>query len=139
METPASAIRTLAAQSCSPDPFAPKVTVPQDIKQVWFAGVHADVGGGYPESESGISKFPLEWMIDEAKAAGLLTNELMIDHLVLGEMIPASPSGTELASRTSGWVVVTTLVLIFVPMPRAKSGCSRLTPTRAGAGTASLT
>src|SRR6202007_1122242 len=24
----------------------------QDIKQVWFAGVHADIGGGYPEDES---------------------------------------------------------------------------------------
>ena len=22
---------------------------PQDIQQVWFAGVHADIGGGYPE------------------------------------------------------------------------------------------
>ena len=27
----------------------------QDIKQVWFAGSHADVGGGYPEQESGLS------------------------------------------------------------------------------------
>ena len=31
---------------------------PQDILQVWFAGVHADIGGGYPEKESGLSKFP---------------------------------------------------------------------------------
>jgi hypothetical protein len=23
------------------------------VKQVWFPGVHCDVGGGYPESESG--------------------------------------------------------------------------------------
>ncbi|MBP2315327.1 DUF2235 domain-containing protein [Azospirillum soli] len=42
-----------------------------DIKQVWFPGVHCDVGGGYPEAESGLSKFPLEWMIAEAEAAGL--------------------------------------------------------------------
>ncbi len=41
---------------------------PQDIKQVWFAGVHADIGGGYPEIESGLSKYPLLWMIDEAVA-----------------------------------------------------------------------
>ena len=26
---------------------------PQDALQVWFAGVHSDVGGGYPEKESG--------------------------------------------------------------------------------------
>ncbi len=56
----------------------------QDIKQVWFAGVHADVGGGYPETESGLSKFPLAWMIDEAAAHGLKTNTAMMNHLVLG-------------------------------------------------------
>jgi hypothetical protein len=25
---------------------------PQDILQVWFAGVHADIGGGYPENKA---------------------------------------------------------------------------------------
>lgn len=46
---------------------------PKDLKQVWFAGVHCDVGGGYPESESGLSKIALEWMLREARQAGLLT------------------------------------------------------------------
>jgi uncharacterized protein (DUF2235 family) len=46
---------------------------PKDIKQVWFPGVHCDVGGGYPEAESGLSKIALEWMLREAKLAGLLT------------------------------------------------------------------
>ena len=44
---------------------------PQDIKQVWFAGVHSDVGGSYSESESGLSKLTLEWMLREASLAGL--------------------------------------------------------------------
>jgi uncharacterized protein (DUF2235 family) len=44
---------------------------PRDLKQVWFAGVHSDVGGGYPESESALSKVALEWMIQEAKASGI--------------------------------------------------------------------
>jgi uncharacterized protein (DUF2235 family) len=56
----------------------------QSIKQVWFAGVHSDVGGSYPESESGLSKVTLEWMLHEAAAAGL-----RIDHhkaaVVLGK------------------------------------------------------
>jgi hypothetical protein len=30
------------------------------------------VGGGYPEKESGLSKFALEWMASEARKAGLL-------------------------------------------------------------------
>ena len=36
-------------------------------KQTWFAGVHSDVGGGYPEAESALSKYPLLWMIDQAR------------------------------------------------------------------------
>lgn len=45
--------------------------VGQDLKQVWFAGVHSDIGGGYPESESGLAKISLEWMLSEACEAGL--------------------------------------------------------------------
>ena len=48
---------------------------PQDILQVWFAGVHSDVGGGYPEKRCGLSKFPLLWMIDEAVKCGLRVNQ----------------------------------------------------------------
>jgi uncharacterized protein (DUF2235 family) len=48
---------------------------PKDLKQVWFPGVHCDVGGGYPEKESGLSKISLEWMAKEAQSAGLLIDE----------------------------------------------------------------
>jgi uncharacterized protein (DUF2235 family) len=48
---------------------------PKDLKQVWFPGVHCDVGGGYPESESGLAKVALEWMLDEAEEAGLAVNQ----------------------------------------------------------------
>jgi uncharacterized protein (DUF2235 family) len=44
---------------------------PKDIKQVWFPGVHCDVGGGYPEAESALAKIPLGWMLEEARNAGL--------------------------------------------------------------------
>jgi uncharacterized protein (DUF2235 family) len=50
-------------------PFRGKNPVAQDVKQVWFCGVHSDVGGGYKEEESGLSKITLEWMIGEIKAA----------------------------------------------------------------------
>lgn len=43
----------------------------QDCKEVWFPGVHSDVGGGYPEKESGLSKIALQWMVHEACALGL--------------------------------------------------------------------
>lgn len=47
----------------------------QDVEQVWFAGVHCDVGGGYPEDESGLSKIALKWITDEAINHGLLVDE----------------------------------------------------------------
>jgi uncharacterized protein (DUF2235 family) len=64
---------------------------PQDAKQVWFPGVHADVGGGYPESESGLSKFPLLWMIGEAKKHELDFNTQSINQLVWGHKRKGSP------------------------------------------------
>ena len=43
----------------------------QTVEQVWFCGVHSDVGGGYPLQESGLSDIALQWMRDRATAAGL--------------------------------------------------------------------
>ncbi|MCF7980353.1 MAG: DUF2235 domain-containing protein [Pseudomonadales bacterium] len=40
-----------------------------DIQQVWFAGVHSDIGGGY--SESGLSDCASDWIIKEASKFGL--------------------------------------------------------------------
>lgn len=56
----------------------------RDIREVWFPGTHCDVGGGFPEAESGISKYPLEWMAREAVKAGLLVDEGRLD-TVLGK------------------------------------------------------
>jgi len=47
---------------------------PQNIRQLWFAGVHSDVGGGYPDQESGLAKICLQWMLDEAESQGLLVD-----------------------------------------------------------------
>ncbi len=35
------------------------------IEQVWFAGVHSDVGGGYPEEA--LAMVPLDWMISRVE------------------------------------------------------------------------
>lgn len=55
---------------------------PRDIKQVWFPGVHCDVGGGYAEAESGLSKLALEWMINEARRAGLLMDPAKVEEIL---------------------------------------------------------
>jgi uncharacterized protein (DUF2235 family) len=41
----------------------------QVLEQVWFAGVHSDVGGGYPDCS--LAEIPLLWLVDKAAAAGL--------------------------------------------------------------------
>ncbi|MEA2120250.1 DUF2235 domain-containing protein [Halovibrio sp. HP20-50] len=69
--------------------FTPTVWTPRpgvDLKQVWFAGVHADIGGSYKPDKNGnhASDTPLAWMLDEANAAGLLTEPHIHDNLTDG-------------------------------------------------------
>jgi uncharacterized protein (DUF2235 family) len=57
--------------------FEPTLWMPTpgiDIKQVWFAGSHSDVGGGYPADQKGLtlSELPLHWMLTEAEQYGLM-------------------------------------------------------------------
>jgi uncharacterized protein (DUF2235 family) len=57
--------------------FEPTIWTPRtgvNLKQVWFAGVHADVGGSYgPDKHTGLiaADAPLEWMLSEAEKEGL--------------------------------------------------------------------
>jgi hypothetical protein len=41
-------------------------SVPGRIEQVWFAGVHSNVGGGYPKAQ--LAQVSLNWMIDRVTA-----------------------------------------------------------------------
>jgi uncharacterized protein (DUF2235 family) len=81
----------------------------QDFQQKWFPGVHSDVGGSYPEGESGLSKISLKWMLDEARAAGLELNEAKVGQ-VLGETdpsyAPADPTAMLHISLFGGWWVL---------------------------------
>jgi uncharacterized protein (DUF2235 family) len=78
----------------------------QDIKQVWFPGVHADIGGGYPEPESGLSKITLQWMIKEAVAKGLLVDSNRCKTILGkqgGDYTPPNPDGEIHKSLISFW------------------------------------
>jgi uncharacterized protein (DUF2235 family) len=93
---------------------------PKDMKQVWFPGVHRDVGGGYPEHESGLAKIALKWMFDEARIAGLVLDEGKVS-LVLGECgdgyAPPNPDGCLHESLTPFWKPIG-----FVPKPHWEKG-----------------
>ena len=78
-------------QTFKPVRFNDINNTPQDIRQVWFAGVHSDIGGGYPEVQSGLSKYPLLWMIDEAEKSGLKFNHANVNQLAWGVPRKNSP------------------------------------------------
>ncbi|MEV0295075.1 DUF2235 domain-containing protein [Nocardia sp. NPDC050710] len=49
------------------------------VKQVWFEGVHSDVGGGY--EECGLSDLTLRWMVGEAESVGLVFDQDRLEDL----------------------------------------------------------
>jgi uncharacterized protein (DUF2235 family) len=52
------------------DPAKPLAAIDRErISQVWFVGVHSDIGGGYPQD--GLSYFSLKWMMTRAEVYGL--------------------------------------------------------------------
>lgn len=63
-----------------PDPGTPygQSAGGRRILQVWFAGAHANVGGGYPDDR--LAHEPLCWMIDEAARCGLTFKPSAVDH-----------------------------------------------------------
>ena len=74
----------------------------QDFQQIWFAGVHSDIGGSYPETQSGLSKLTLQWMLDEARKAGLRVDAAKA-WKILGELGPtalARPDATAMIHQS---------------------------------------
>ena len=55
----------------------------QDITQLWFPGVHSDVGGSYPREDSGPANTTLRWMLGELANNEAILCQDRID-LVLG-------------------------------------------------------
>jgi len=78
---------------------------PRDLLQVWFPGVHCDVGGGYAEAESGLSKLALEWMVDEAQRHGLMVDDQKKLDILGGKLpnVPPDPNGCMHESLAGWW------------------------------------
>jgi uncharacterized protein (DUF2235 family) len=64
-------------------PFKPTLWTRPDgwrgrLEQVWFAGVHSSVGGGY--SPDGLANEALHWMIEKAESSGLEMDSEYLSH-----------------------------------------------------------
>lgn len=51
----------------------------QSVEQVWFSGVHSDIGGGY--ARRGLADITLRWMLEQAEDAGLALKPSAYDSL----------------------------------------------------------
>jgi uncharacterized protein (DUF2235 family) len=63
--------------------FEPTIWIPKenlDIKQVWFAGAHSDIGGSYKPDKDGLilSDNSLNWIVKEAIKFGLSIEEHLV-------------------------------------------------------------
>ncbi|QDT57135.1 hypothetical protein Pan44_52020 [Caulifigura coniformis] len=88
------------------DRFMPKKADQHlSMKEVWFPGVHSDIGGGYPEKESGLSKCALEWMLREAADLGAVVNPQRRSDVLGGAkgMCAPNPLGPIHQSLTGFW------------------------------------
>jgi uncharacterized protein (DUF2235 family) len=60
------------------------------LEQVWFSGVHANVGGGY--AQSGLSDIALDWMIAKAEEVGLQVDKnLLVDDSASAKPVSICP------------------------------------------------
>lgn len=94
----------------------------QDVQQIWFRGSHAGVGGGY--ADTGLSDIPLHWMLEEARAAGLL-----LDPVPLPPIAPANWLGQvhNQLQRQRAWYLFGTWPR-WHPCPRPDGGESGSSP-----------
>lgn len=58
-----------ARKAFDPVMWDERLEVRRRIEQTWFAGVHSNVGGGYPKNQMALAT--LSWMIERASAYGL--------------------------------------------------------------------
>lgn len=78
----------------------PSLSQPQDILQVWFAGVHSDVGGSYRQCESALANKALKWLLDEALASGVKTDADRV-RMIVGEPTQGSYAAADLYVQPS--------------------------------------
>lgn len=88
-----------------------ELTENADHRQVWFAGVHSDVGGGYGDNNR-LSRIPLRWMLAEAQKAGMLVDANKLQQLDLESTWKDDEQADQHESLTAAWHA-----LEYLPLP----------------------
>lgn len=109
-----------AGQEYWSNPFSKAPAKPQDAKEVWFAGGHGDIGGGYAERESGLCKVPLVWMIARARSCGLKFGIRNVNKVVLGKGKNSKYVAPDPLAGSHNTMTPTWSVLEFVPRRKPK-------------------
>ena len=71
--------------------------------------MHSDVGGGYPEKESGLAKISLEWMLCEAASAGLMLDRGKVADVLGyagGNYVPPNEAAQIHKSLNDAWMLL---------------------------------
>jgi uncharacterized protein (DUF2235 family) len=89
----------------------------QDLKEVWFPGVHSDVGGGYPDAEHGLAQITFTWMVTEAAAAGLQVDKERLADVLTSRTYAVPDSCAAAHESLVGWW----RLMELLPKPRAMS------------------
>lgn len=79
-----------------------------NFEERWFPGVHADVGGGYPDT--GISDLSLRWMAQKAKAHGMGVALTNIAYRSFAPDILATPNNSQT-------ILYRLATILFVKLP----------------------
>jgi uncharacterized protein (DUF2235 family) len=76
------------------------------VEEVWFAGVHSDVGGGYPDDAT--AHVPLLWMLGEAtkSSAGSSAKQLTFQNGALDELRNSATAFGPLHDSRSGLAIL---------------------------------
>jgi uncharacterized protein (DUF2235 family) len=77
---------------------APKGEMRKNVEQTWFAGVHCNIGGGYPDA--GLSDEALIWMIARIQAL----TKLEFDVARVKEVTKPNING-EVVDSSKGWII----------------------------------
>ena len=100
---------------------------PQTLEQVWFAGAHSNVGGGYPDC--GLSDIAFLWMVAKAAAAAQDENPdspIAFDEDYLNEKI-SKTMGLLVDSRTGYWKLAAKYARpVMAPAPAGFETCESI-------------